>query len=102
VEPARLLGEGERPTWTMRLGSAAIWLVMVWDLFERVANNSPTSSIITSIGLVTFVTLTVLLPFTFSRSRPPKGTPSRLAWDATVIAAALFALAGLLLRTFGK
>ncbi|QJR14942.1 hypothetical protein [Usitatibacter palustris] len=93
--------DGDRPSWPLRLGAAAIWLVMVWDLFDRVRDNAPWSSIVTSIGLVTFVTLAVLLPFSFGAIRPEPGTPSRWAWDGVVITSALFALGGLLVRTLG-
>jgi len=95
-------GDGDFQTWLVRLLSAGIWLVMVWDLFDRVGDGAPASSILVSFGLLTFVTMTVLLPITFSKSRPERGTPGRWAWDAVVIAAALVALAGLLIRTLGR
>ena len=93
--------DGDRPSWPLRLGAAAIWLVMVWDLFDRIGDNVAVSSIVTSIGLVTFVTLAVMLPFTFNMERPLRGSFRRWAWDGVVVGAALFALGGLLARTLG-
>ena len=86
----------------MRLVAAAVWLAMVWDMFDRIAADHPASSIIASLGLVTFVTLAILLPIVFGKSRPRAHTPRRWAWDAVVIASALFALGGLLFRSFGQ
>ena len=95
-----LIGEGGRPTALPRIGAAVVWIVMAYDLYERTAANH-VAGLITSLGLLGFYTLAVLLPVTFLHSRPPKGSPSRIAFDATVVSALVFALGGLLARTFG-
>ncbi len=85
----------------LRLGAAAIWLVIVYDLLDRVT-YATFDALLVSIGFVLFTSLVFLLPVTFGMRRPLPGTPPRLAFDALALSGLGIALTGLLIHIFER
>lgn len=94
-------GDSPRFSWLLRAGAALIWLVMVYDLLDRVTYAN-LASLLVSIGFVLFTSLVVLLPVTFGMRRPQPGAASRLAFDALALSGLGIALVGLLIPVFGQ